>query len=169
VLERAQRFFQSANRKFIMYATLMIEHTSLRASQCSLRQGDGFNISKPFVPDHESRDIGQFIDDEERLSDFEDRPYGFGSRNSRGLSQRRKANVLIRNTWKVARWFTTGFYYAMDRPSRAGGRIHQYARRQHSKSLVDFKDNRQTEATPTVAIHHDAEVTGTKTTRHIHG
>jgi len=81
VLERAKVFYNAATRKFVMYTHLDDGGYALArvaVFQCDTVDGD-YQYLTSFRPlDHESRDIGQFIDDDGTaylLS--EDRPNGF--------------------------------------------------------------------------------------------
>jgi hypothetical protein len=81
VLERPKVFYNSQTRKFVMY--LHMDNGSYSAARvgvaiCDKVDGD-YKYLKSFRPlGHESRDIGQFIDDDGMAYlIFEDRPYGF--------------------------------------------------------------------------------------------
>ena len=81
VLERPKVFYNTQTRKFVMY--LHMDNDSYTAARvgvavCDKVDGD-YKYLKSFRPlGHESRDIGQFIDDDGlAYLIFEDRPYGF--------------------------------------------------------------------------------------------
>ncbi|HWK05039.1 MAG TPA: family 43 glycosylhydrolase [Puia sp.] len=81
VLERPKVFYNTQTRKFVMY--LHMDNGSYSAARvgiavCDKVDGD-YKYLKSFRPlGHESRDIGQFIDDDgSAYLIFEDRPYGF--------------------------------------------------------------------------------------------
>jgi hypothetical protein len=80
VLERPKVFYNPRTRKFVMYMHLDNAHYSLArvaVAVCDHVDGD-YRYVTSFRPlGHESRDIGQFIDDGEAYLIFEDRPYGF--------------------------------------------------------------------------------------------
>jgi hypothetical protein len=81
VLERPKVFFNAPTKKFIMYAHIddrAYKFASVAVFTCDKIDGD-YQYLKSFRPlDHESRDIGQFIDDDgTAYLIFEDRPYGF--------------------------------------------------------------------------------------------
>lgn len=81
ILERPKVFYNKATKQFVMYAH--IDDRSYRAARvavatCDTVDGD-YRYVKSFRPlGHESRDIGQFIDDDgTAYLIFEDRPFGF--------------------------------------------------------------------------------------------
>jgi hypothetical protein len=81
VLERSKVFYNSATKTFVMY--MHIDDGRYRLARvgvatCATVDGD-YKYLKSFRPlDHESRDIGQFIDDDGTpYLIFEDRPFGF--------------------------------------------------------------------------------------------
>jgi len=87
VLERPKVFYNAATRKYVMY--MHIDGPSpgefrgyglarVGVAVCDTPEGD-YKYLKSFRPlGHESRDIGQFIDDDgSAYLIFEDRPYGF--------------------------------------------------------------------------------------------
>lgn len=81
VLERPKVFYNEASKKFVMYFHL--DDSSYKLARvgiavCDKPDGD-FKYVKSFRPlGHESRDIGQFIDDDgTAYLVFEDRPNGF--------------------------------------------------------------------------------------------
>ena len=81
VLERPKVFFNPKTKKFVMY--MHLDDHSYRLARvavaiCDTVDGD-YTYLKSFRPlDHESRDIGQFIDDDGTpYLIFEDRPFGF--------------------------------------------------------------------------------------------
>jgi hypothetical protein len=81
VLERPKVFYNAATKKFVMY--LHVDDARYRVARvgvaiCDKVDGD-YKYVKSFRPlDHESRDIGQFIDDDgTAYLIFEDRPFGF--------------------------------------------------------------------------------------------
>jgi hypothetical protein len=81
VLERPKVFFNAPTKKFIMYSHIddrAYKFASVAVFTCDKVDGD-YQYLKSFRPlDHESRDIGQFIDDDgTAYLIFEDRPYGF--------------------------------------------------------------------------------------------
>jgi Glycosyl hydrolases family 43 len=81
VLERPKVFYNKKTRKYVMYFHL--DNSSYRVARVGIAvsdQPDGqFTYVKSFRPlGHESRDIGQFIDDDgTAYLVFEDRPFGF--------------------------------------------------------------------------------------------
>ena len=81
VLERPKVFYNARTRKFVMY--MHIDNASYRVARvgvavCDRVDGD-YQYLNSFRPlGHESRDIGQFVDDDGMAYlIFEDRPYGF--------------------------------------------------------------------------------------------
>ena len=81
VLERPKVFFNAPTKKFIMYSHIddrAYKFASVAVFTCDTVDGN-YQYLKSFRPlDHESRDIGQFIDDDgTAYLIFEDRPYGF--------------------------------------------------------------------------------------------
>jgi hypothetical protein len=81
VLERPKVFFSATTKKFVMYMHLDDRQYKLaRVAVATSDTVDGdYTYLKSFRPlDHESRDIGQFIDDDgTAYLIFEDRPFGF--------------------------------------------------------------------------------------------
>src|SRR5450432_2283106 len=81
VLERPKVYYNAKTNKYVMY--LHIDNASYKLASVAIavsdRPGGNFTYIKMFRPlDHESRDIGQFIDDDgTAYLVFEDRPYGF--------------------------------------------------------------------------------------------
>jgi hypothetical protein len=81
VLERPKVFYNSKTKKFVMYAHIdsgNYKFASVAVLTCATVDGD-YQYLKSFRPlGHESRDIGQFIDDDgSAYLIFEDRPNGF--------------------------------------------------------------------------------------------
>ena len=81
VLERPKVFYNAKTKKFVMYAHLddgRYQLASIAVLICDTVDGD-YKYLKSFRPlGHESRDIGQFLDDDgTAYLIFEDRPYGF--------------------------------------------------------------------------------------------
>jgi hypothetical protein len=82
VLERPKVFYNARTRKFVMYAHIDgkggYRFASVAVFTCNRVDGD-YKYLKSFRPlGHESRDIGQFIDDDgSAYLIFEDRPNGF--------------------------------------------------------------------------------------------
>jgi Glycosyl hydrolases family 43 len=81
VLERPKVFYNAPTKKFVMYAHIddrTYKFASVAVLTCDTVDGN-YQYVKSFRPlDHESRDIGQFIDDDgTAYLIFEDRPYGF--------------------------------------------------------------------------------------------
>lgn len=81
VLERPKVFYNTPTRKFVMYAHIddrSYRYASVAVLVCDKVDGD-YQYVKSFRPlNHESRDIGQFIDDDGTgYLIFEDRPNGF--------------------------------------------------------------------------------------------
>jgi len=81
VLERPKVFYNKKYKKYVMY--MHIDNSSYKVARvgvavCDKPDGD-YKYLKSFRPlGHESRDIGQFIDDDGTpYLIFEDRPYGF--------------------------------------------------------------------------------------------
>ena len=81
VLERPKVFYNEKTKKFVMY--MHIDDRTYKVARvgvatCDKADGD-YKYIKSFRPlGHESRDIGQFIDDDgTAYLIFEDRPYGF--------------------------------------------------------------------------------------------
>lgn len=81
VLERPKVFYNKKTKKYVMY--MHIDNSSYKMARvgvaiCDKVDGD-YKYLKSFRPlNHESRDIGQFIDDDGTpYLIFEDRPYGF--------------------------------------------------------------------------------------------
>jgi hypothetical protein len=81
VLERPKVFYNAKTDKYVMY--LHIDNASYKLASVAIAVSDrpdgDFRYVKMFRPlDHESRDIGQFIDDDgTAYLVFEDRPFGF--------------------------------------------------------------------------------------------
>ncbi len=81
VLERPKVFFNAKTNKYVMY--LHIDNASYKLASVAIAVSDkpdgNFTYVKMFRPlGHESRDIGQFIDDDgTAYLVFEDRPFGF--------------------------------------------------------------------------------------------
>ena len=81
VLERPKVFYNRNSKKYVMYFHL--DNSSYKFARVGIAVSDkpdgNFTYVKSFRPlDHESRDIGQFIDDDgTAYLVFEDRPYGF--------------------------------------------------------------------------------------------
>ena len=82
VVERPKVFYNEKTRKFVMYAHIDgrggYKFASVAVFTCDTVDGD-YQYLKSFRPlDHESRDIGQFVDDDgTAYLIFEDRPFGF--------------------------------------------------------------------------------------------
>jgi hypothetical protein len=81
VLERPKVFYNAPTKKFVMYAHIddrRYKFASVAVLTCDKPDGE-YHYLKSFRPlDHESRDIGQFIDDDgAAYLIFEDRPFGF--------------------------------------------------------------------------------------------
>lgn len=82
VLERPKVFYNDKTKKFVMYAHIDgrggYKYASVAVFTCDTADGN-YQYLKSFRPlDHESRDIGQFIDDDgSAYLIFEDRPFGF--------------------------------------------------------------------------------------------
>jgi len=81
VLERPKVFYNTLSNKFVMYAHIddrQYKYASVAVLTCDKVDGD-YQYLKSFRPlNHESRDIGQFIDDDgTAYLIFEDRPFGF--------------------------------------------------------------------------------------------
>jgi hypothetical protein len=82
VLERPKVYYNAKTKKFVMYAHIdgkgQYRFASVAIFTCGTVDGD-YQYLKSFRPlSHESRDIGQFIDDDgAAYLIFEDRPYGF--------------------------------------------------------------------------------------------
>jgi hypothetical protein len=81
VCERPKVFYNKKTKKYVMYLHLDNSTYKLaRVAVCTSDKPDGnFTYVKSFRPlDHESRDIGQFVDDDGTpYLIFEDRPFGF--------------------------------------------------------------------------------------------
>jgi hypothetical protein len=81
ILERPKVFYNALSNKFVMYAHIddgRYKFASVGVLTCDKVDGD-YQYVKSFRPlNHESRDIGQFIDDDgTAYLIFEDRPFGF--------------------------------------------------------------------------------------------
>jgi hypothetical protein len=82
VLERPKVFYNEKTGKFVMYAHIDgrggYKFASVAVFTCDTVDGN-YQYLKSFRPlDHESRDIGQFVDDDgTAYLIFEDRPFGF--------------------------------------------------------------------------------------------
>jgi len=81
VLERPKVFYNGKSGKFVMYAHIdsgNYQFASVAVLTCDIVDGD-YKYLKSFRPlGHESRDIGQFVDDDgTAYLIFEDRPFGF--------------------------------------------------------------------------------------------
>lgn len=80
ILERPKVFYNQKTKKFVMYIHLDSAYRLARVGVAVSDKVDGdYKLLKSFQPlDHQSRDIGQFIDDDgTAYLIFEDRPYGF--------------------------------------------------------------------------------------------
>jgi hypothetical protein len=81
ILERPKVFYNKKTRKYVMYFHL--DNSTYKVAKVGIAVSDKpdgqFTFVKSFRPlDHESRDIGQFIDDDgTAYLVFEDRPFGF--------------------------------------------------------------------------------------------
>lgn len=81
VLERPKVYYNRKSKKYVMY--MHIDNRSYRVAQVGIavcdRPDGNFTFVKRFRPlGHESRDIGQFMDDDgTAYLVFEDRPFGF--------------------------------------------------------------------------------------------
>jgi len=81
VLERPKVYYNEKTKKYVMYFHL--DNASYKVARVGIAVSDKaagpFKYVKSFRPlDHESRDIGQFIDDDgTAYLVFEDRPFGF--------------------------------------------------------------------------------------------
>jgi hypothetical protein len=81
ILERPKVFYNTPTKKFVMYAHLddgRYQVARVAVLTCDTVDGD-YHYLKSFRPlEHESRDIGQFVDDDgTAYLIFEDRPNGF--------------------------------------------------------------------------------------------
>lgn len=81
VLERPKVFYNALSNQFVMYAHIddrQYKYASVAVLTCNKADGN-YKYLKSFRPlNHESRDIGQFIDDDgTAYLIFEDRPFGF--------------------------------------------------------------------------------------------
>lgn len=81
VLERPKVFYNTLSNQFVMYAHIddrQYKYASVAVLTCNKADGN-YKYLKSFRPlNHESRDIGQFIDDDgTAYLIFEDRPFGF--------------------------------------------------------------------------------------------
>jgi hypothetical protein len=81
VLERPKVFYNAPTKKFVMYFHMdngRYQVASVGVAVCDTVDGD-YQFLKYFRPlGHESRDIGQFVDDDgSAYLIFEDRPFGF--------------------------------------------------------------------------------------------
>lgn len=81
ILERPKVYFNAPTKKFVMYAHLddgRYQAARVAVLTCDTVDGD-YQYLKSFRPlGHESRDIGQFVDDDgAAYLIFEDRPFGF--------------------------------------------------------------------------------------------
>jgi hypothetical protein len=81
ILERPKVFYNAATKKFVLYAHIdngSYQLASVAVLTCDTVDGD-YQYLKSFRPlGHESRDIGQFVDDDgTAYLIFEDRPNGF--------------------------------------------------------------------------------------------
>jgi len=81
VLERPKVYFNAQTKKFVMYAHIddrSYQVASVAVFTCDTVDGD-YKFLKRFRPlGHESRDIGQFVDDDgAAYLIFENRPFGF--------------------------------------------------------------------------------------------
>ncbi|HWC58402.1 MAG TPA: family 43 glycosylhydrolase [Verrucomicrobiae bacterium] len=81
VLERPKVFYNAQSNKYVMYAHIddrRYQYASVAVLTCDTADGN-YQYVKSFRPlNHESRDIGQFVDDDgTAYLIFEDRPFGF--------------------------------------------------------------------------------------------
>jgi len=173
VLERPKVFFNAPTRKFIMYAHLddrAYKFASVAVFTCDKVDGD-YQYLKTFRPlDHESRDIGQFIDDDgTAYLIFEDRPYGFriAKLSADYLSVEKQMCLIPQHMEGGAVVHYQGLYYAIG-SALTGWRPNpnQYATATTLEGpWSDFKDIAKPEANTygsqsTMML----KVTGTKTT-----
>jgi hypothetical protein len=119
VLERPKVYYNTKTRKYVMYFHLD-DHTYKLAKvgiAVSDQPAGPFRFVKSFRPlDHESRDIGQFIDDDgTAYLVFEDRPFGFRiARLSEDYMSLDKEMCLIREHMEGgAIVHYNGLYYAI--------------------------------------------------------
>ncbi|MFO1477948.1 MAG: family 43 glycosylhydrolase [Verrucomicrobiota bacterium] len=81
VLQRPKVFYNAATKQYVLYAHIddgSYKFASVAVFKCDRPDGDYVYV-RSFRPlNHESRDIGQFIDDDgQAYLIFEDRPFGF--------------------------------------------------------------------------------------------
>lgn len=119
VLERPKVFYNAKTKKFVMYAHLddrSYRLASVAVLTCDTVDGD-YRYLKRFRPlDHESRDIGQFIDDDgTAYLIFEDRPFGFriAKLSDDYLNVEREVCLIAQHMEGGALVHYDGLYYAI--------------------------------------------------------
>jgi hypothetical protein len=173
VLERPKVFYNAPTKKFVMYAHIddrTYKFASVAVLTCDTVDGN-YQYVKSFRPlDHESRDIGQFIDDDgTAYLIFEDRPYGFriAKLSADYLSVEKQMCLIPQHMEGGALVHYHGLYYAIG-SALTGWRANpnQYATSTNlSGPWSEFKDiaNREVNTYGSQSTMM-VKVTGTKTT-----
>jgi hypothetical protein len=120
VLERPKVFYNAKTKKFVMYAHIDgkggYKFASVAVFTCNAVDGD-YQYLKSFRPlGHESRDIGQFIDDDgAAYLIFEDRPFGFriAKLSDDGLNVEKEVCLIPKHMEGGAVVHYNGLYYAI--------------------------------------------------------
>lgn len=119
ILERPKVFYNKKTKKFVMY--MHIDNSTYKVARvgiavCDKVDGD-YQYLKSFRPlNHESRDIGQFIDDDgTAYLIFEDRPFGFriAKLAEDYLSLEKETCLILEHMEGGALVHYNGLYYAI--------------------------------------------------------
>ena len=127
VLERPKVFYNEPTKKFVMYAHIddrTYKFASVAVLTCDTPDGD-YHYLKSFRPlGHESRDIGQFVDDDgAAYLIFEDRPFGFRvAKLTSDYLGIEKEMCLIPQHMEGGAWFTMTGFTTSSAPRFRGGR-----------------------------------------------
>lgn len=119
VLERPKVFYNAPTKKFVMYAHIddrRYQFASVAVLTCDKPDGD-YQYVKSFRPlNHESRDIGQFVDDDgTAYLIFEDRPFGFRIAKLSGdyLNVEKEMSLIAKHMEGGALVHYDGLYYVV--------------------------------------------------------
>ena len=129
VLERPKVYYNALSNNFVMYAHIddrQYKFASVAVLTCDKVDGD-YQYVKSFRPlNHESRDIGQFIDDDgTAYLIFEDRPFGFriAKLSADYMSVEKEMCLIPQHMEGGAVVHYQGLYYAIGSALTAGARI----------------------------------------------
>ena len=119
VLERPKVFYNAKTKKFVMY--MHVDDESYQLARVGVAISDtvdgDYQWVKSFRPlDHESRDIGQFVDDDgTAYLVFEDRPFGFriAKLSDDFLSVEKEMSLIPQHMEGGAIVHYNGLYYAI--------------------------------------------------------